>query len=231
MGRKLKRDYLNLEETNFYMLTKAFIQTIQGERSMQGKPLGDLWEDWKSRGMITPTMQRNIKTALTNLKKFCYELEENLSEAENKKLEKKLMKFDYRLIDDPTLRKIHRDMTDFMQYAVMERNLFDPILEDIVAVRCVGCTCNYEKCPLYKLLDDIEQPRVGEESNCPYAVNLSEYSDKDLKEIEKMKQTIKERRSIPKEFNREVEYEEKSIKPVKTVKTIKHKPSKRKRKK
>ena len=56
--------------------------------------------------MITPGMKKNLKLVRTYLKKFCYEIEENLDEVELKKLNKQLMKFDYKLIDDYTVKKL-----------------------------------------------------------------------------------------------------------------------------
>ena len=207
--RNLKRDYLNLEEKNFYMITKAYIQMVQGERNLENIVQGDVWDEWKKRGMITPGMQRALKTANTNLKKFCAELEDNLSFTTTDKLNKQLAKFDYKLVDDYTLQKLFRDANDRIKYAVMDREKLEPILQDVAAVRCVGCKCNYEKCPLFKMLDDIETPYVGEEPNCPYAANLDKFTDEELKNIQRMKDIVNGRHSVTEEFNRKVEYDEK----------------------
>lgn len=205
----LKRDYLNVEEKNFYMVTKAYIQMIQGERMLDNKSIGvDVWDDWNNRGMITPSMQRSLKMAHTYLKKFIYELEENLSDTQNEKLQKGIRKFDYKIIDDYMLSKLTRNLEDHLNYAVFERDKLDPILQDVAAVRCVGCTCHYEKCPLFKALDDIETPYVGEEPNCPYAANLDTFSDDDLKNIQRMKDIVNGRHSLTKEFVRKVEYDD-----------------------
>ncbi|MGN1358686.1 MAG: DUF5651 domain-containing protein [Bacilli bacterium] len=203
----LKRDYLTSEEKNFYMVTKAFIQMVQGERTFENHVTDDIWEEWKNRGMITSKMQRSLKTATTNLKNFCYELEDNLSETTLKTLQKQLEKFDYKIIDDFTLSKIFRDASDSMKYAVIEREKLEPILQDIAAVRCVGCTSCYEKCPLYHMLDDISTPFVGEESNCPYAVVLDKFTDDELNHIQKLKDIVNGRHSVTESFNRRVEYD------------------------
>lgn len=205
--KELKRDYLTSEEKNFYMVTKSFIQMVQGERTFDNRVADDVWEEWKKRGMITPSMQRALKTATTNLKKFCYELEENLSESTLKTLRKQLEKFDYKIIDDYTLSKIFRDATDNMRYAVIEREKLEPILQDIAAVRCVGCTSCYDKCPLHHMLDDISTPFVGEEPNCPYAVVLDKFTDNELKNIQRLKDIANGRHSVTKEFDRRVEYD------------------------
>lgn len=192
----LKRQYLNAEEKNFYMVAKAFIQMLDGERNLENKITDEVWVEWSKRGMITGSMQKNIKLVHTYLKKFCYELEENLSDAELKRLGKQLEKFDYKLVDDYTVKKFMRDVKNNIKYAVIEREKFEPVLEDIAAVRCVGCTTQYQECAIYKMLDDIGIPYMGEQPNCPYAADLSECSNKQLKHIEKLKKKINSKNKV-----------------------------------
>lgn len=211
---ELRRDYLTAEEKNFYMISKAFLQYCDGLRSLNPSDgCNKVWEDWKSRGMLTGEMQGNLKRVYTYLRKFCYELEVNLSKTEQEILKKRIDKFDYKLIDDYTVQKLLRDVSNNMKYAVIERDKFEPVLQDIAAVRCVGCTYNYEKCPLYKMLDDISVPYVKEEPNCPYACNLDEYTEEELKNIEHLKDVINGRHNVSKEFNRKVEYDNVHEKP------------------
>lgn len=185
-----KREYLGSEEKNFYMVAKAFIQMINGERNLSGQITSDVWTEWERRGMMTPSMKKNIKLVKTYLSKFCYEIEENLNDHENEKLKKQLMKFDYKLLDDYTLKKVMRDMKDNLKYAVIERKKFEETLEVIVEVNCVGCTKDYKDCSIYKMLDDIMVPYCSEESNCPYAVNLSDLTKEEKDSIEKTKQFL-----------------------------------------
>ena len=114
----LKRDYLSSEEKNFYMVAKAFVQYLEGERNLDNKRTEEVWEEWSKRGMATKEMSKNLKLVRTYLKKFCYEVEENLSDQELKKLNKQLMKFDYKLVDDYTLKKLMRDINDNLKYIV-----------------------------------------------------------------------------------------------------------------
>ena len=211
---ELRRDYLTAEEKNFYMISKAFLQYCDGIRSLEpSNGCNKIWEDWKARGMLTTEMQGNLKRVYTYLRKFCYELEVNLSKTEQEVLKKRIDKFDYKLIDDYTVKKLLRDVSNNMKYAVIERDKFEPILQDIAAVRCVGCKCNYEKCPLYKMLDDISVPHIKEEPNCPYACNLDEYTEEELKEINHLKDIVNGRHNVSKEFNRKVEYDNVHEKP------------------
>lgn len=203
----LKREYLSAPEKNFYMISKAFIKSINGERNLENTITDEIWVEWGRRGMITPSMQKSLKLVKTHLQKFCYEVEENLAKTELDKLNKQLCRFDYRLVDDYTVQKLLRDITNNMKYAVMERQKLAPILEDIAAVRCVGCTCNYEKCDLFKMLDDISVAYVAEEPTCPYACHLANYSDMELNEIEKIKAAVTERKSVARALGRVTEYE------------------------
>lgn len=186
----MKREYLNSEEKNFYMISKAFIQTIEGQRNLDNKITSDIWVEWSKRGMITPGMQKNLKLVHTYLKKFCYEIEENLNSHELSKLNKQLMKFDYKLIDDYTVKKLLRDVNDHIKYAVIEREKLEDVLVDIAEVRCVGCKSDYRGCAIYKLLDDISTPYLGEEPNCPYAADLSEFTPEQKKKVEETKKKL-----------------------------------------
>ncbi len=175
------------------MISKAFIQTIEGQRNLDNKITSDIWVEWSKRGMITPGMQKNLKLVHTYLKKFCYEIEENLNSHELSKLNKQLMKFDYKLIDDYTVKKLLRDVNDHIKYAVIEREKLEDVLVDIAEVRCVGCKADYRECAIYKLLDDISTPYLGEEPNCPYAADLSEFTPEQKKKVEETKVRLKKK--------------------------------------
>lgn len=187
----LKRKYLNREEENFYMVCQSFIQMIEGSRTLENKNTEEIWVEWCKRGMITPGMQKNLKLVKTYLKKFCTELESNLDKDILKKLEKRLYKFDFKIVDDYTMQKIFRDMGDHMKYAIIDREKFMDILEDISAVRCVGCKDDYKDCVLAKAYEDINIPYIGEEVNCPYAADLSLCTTDQVNGIENIKKRLR----------------------------------------
>lgn len=186
-----KRQYLNAEEKNFYMISKSFIQMINGERNLNNKITNEIWVEWSRKGMLTSSMQKNIKLVRSYLIKFCDELEENLDEVERSKLEKQLIKFDYRLIDDYTIKKLFRDLEATYKYVVMEREKFVPIIEELAEIKCVGCTDDYKSCVIYKALDDINIIRVDEEPNCPYAADLSKCAPGKKERIETLEKKLK----------------------------------------
>ncbi|MGL5153104.1 MAG: DUF5651 domain-containing protein [Clostridium sp.] len=190
---KLKRTYLTAEEKNFYMISKAFIQYLDGTRNLENKVRDTVWTEWASRGMITPAMQKNLKLVKTYLYKFCNELEENLNAAEIERLRKQVNKFDYKLIDDYTVKKMLRDVSDNIKYAVMERDKFQNIMVDIAEVRCVGCKKGYVGCEIHDILEDIGTPYVGEQPNCPYACDLSELDKDVIDRINNLKERLKKK--------------------------------------
>lgn len=193
---KLKRTYLQEEEKNSYMVAKTFIQMLEGKRTFKNKRSKEMWEEWTKRGMMTKSMHKNLKTAYTYLKKFCYELEENLEETEKIKLAKKLEKFEYKLVDDYTCKKLLRNIKDNFKYAVIERDKLIDCLEDIAAIRCVGCTDDHNKCSIFKMLDDISIPYSGEEPNCPYAANLMLVNEEEKQSIRELKKKINAKRNV-----------------------------------
>lgn len=198
MMSNLKRQYLNSVEKNFYMITKAFIQNIEGIRSMEGKTTGPVWEEWAKRGMITKDMTSNLKKARTYLKKFITELEFNLSEEENARLDKYLKKFDYRLVDDYTVQRILRQPND--KNIVINRDCIIDCMEDIAGVRCVGCTSDYRNCEIARLLQDMGVAFLGEEENCPFAANLSSLNEENIKKVDELKKKINKNNQVGKQY-------------------------------
>ncbi len=171
---------------------------INGERNLDNKITNEIWVEWSRKGMLTASMQKNIKLVKSYLIKFCDELEENLDEVERSKLEKQLIKFDYRLIDDYTIKKIFRDLEATYKYVVMEREKFIPLIEELAEIKCVGCTNDYRGCPIYKAFDDINLGRVDEEANCPYATDLSKCKPEEVKRIENIKKELKSKNQFRK---------------------------------
>nr|WP_243174240.1 DUF5651 domain-containing protein [Clostridium cadaveris] len=86
-----------------------------------------------------------------------------------------------------------RDLNDHIQYAIIEREKFEDVLEDIAQVRCVGCEKDYRECSIYSLLDDISTPYCGEQPNCPYAADLSQFTQEQLKYVEEKKEKLRKK--------------------------------------
>lgn len=190
---KLSRGYLNSDERNVYMIAKSFIELLSGRKSIGGKLeiKEEVWKQWEDHGMITPDMKKNIKLAKTYLRKFVIELEENLDKQQLERLNKMFSNFEYRLIDDYTVKKIYRDIKN-QEYVSMKKELFQELVIDVSELRCVGCKkCDYDKCEIYHALEDVNMSYVSEEVNCPYACDLNNMTEEEIKRVSDLKKRMK----------------------------------------
>jgi hypothetical protein len=111
-----------------------------------------------------------LKTSETYLRKFIESVYERLSPKEKQTLDKKLIKYDFKLIDDYTLKQIFRDTSDRMVNAVVPREQFDDWCEQIMSVKCNGCMKDWNTCKLFTVFDENFIPESGFDcSNCKYA--------------------------------------------------------------
>lgn len=183
---KLKRKYLNREEENFFLVAKSFLLMVNGLKSLSNKITGPVWEEWENRGMITPGMKKSLKMVNTYLSKFIDELTLQLDHTEQRRLDKKFSKFNFKIIDDFTTQKFLRNIYDKEKWVAIDRNIFMEVLEDISGVTCVGCKKDYRGCKIYNLIDDMGIPHLGECPNCPHAADLSEFTPEQKKDYEKL---------------------------------------------
>lgn len=168
---KLPRKYLNAKEEGYFLMLAAALAYINGETEETDKD--NMIERYSKAGMLTSTSKKNLKTGITFIKKFLEETYNNLDHTTQKRLEKKTTTFNIVFTDKYTANKLNRELSNKMKYVVMERELFNEIIEDIATVKCVNCKNNYEECSLYKCLEDSLTPGLGE-NNCPYSCNLWE---------------------------------------------------------
>lgn len=187
----LRRDYLSREEINLLMVSLAYSQMLEGLRRLDGRVTEPVWKEWDKRGMITPSMKKNIKSANTYIKKFSNELISYLSDKEREKVIKKNAKFDFKLIDDYTMQKIFRDMKDALNYVHAGRKEFTDVLEEVAGVHCVGCSKHHSECKLYDLLQDVLSDGPCECENCCYAVDLSGFSNEERERYNKRIESLK----------------------------------------
>ena len=100
------KTYLNREETNSLVSILAVVQQLEGERGMSGPKMKALWDQWDERDFITKDEKKNLKTANTMLGKFFKSVMARLDVKERTKIQKQLLKYDFKVIDDYTLKKI-----------------------------------------------------------------------------------------------------------------------------
>jgi hypothetical protein len=171
------RDYLNAIEKNQFMVLQSIVQLMDGLRNsgVDGPKIESMLEEWKKRDNITKDEHKNLKTSETYLRKFLASVYERLSPKEQDLIKKKVMKFDFKLVDDFTLKQVNREIKDRMVNAVIPRQQFYDWCVDIMEVKCNGCTKDWNTCDLHQVFEHNFVPESGFDcSNCKFAYNLEE---------------------------------------------------------
>jgi hypothetical protein len=171
------KDYLNAVEKNQIMVIMSILEAMNGYRNggIDGPKISSMLEDWNKRGNMTKEEHKALKTADTYLKKFTGSIIDRLSEKERECLKKRLIKFDFRLVDDFTLEKTYRDMSNKMVNAVVPRNQFNKWCEEIMECNCKNCSKDWKECELHEVFNENFVPEsTWNKNNCRYA-----YDNKD----------------------------------------------------
>lgn len=166
------KDYLNATEKNQIMVLMSILEVMGGHRNggIDGPKVTAMLEDWEKRGNLTKEEHRALKSADTYLKKFTGSVIARLSQKEQEGLRKRLIKFDFRLVDDYTLEKICRDIGNKMVNAVVPRNQFNKWCEEIMACNCQNCSKDWKECELHEVFEDNLVPEsTWYKDNCRYA--------------------------------------------------------------
>jgi len=166
------RDYLNSLEKNQFMVLNSVLQMAIGIRNtgVDGPKLNTVREEWSKRDNMTKDEHKNLKMAETYLSKFIMSVYNRLSLKEKEQIQKKLLKYDFKLVDDFTLKQVMRDIKDKMENAVVPRQQFYDWTSEIMNVKCQGCTKNWNTCDLYQIFDNNFVPESGFDcKNCKYA--------------------------------------------------------------
>ena len=167
---KLKRQYLNSKEENFYMMAKVMSMLLNG--STDCTEGGDsMLQTFERTGMLTKDTKRSLKMCMTYLDKFLGDTYFLLDDREQKKITKKTLGFNLKFINDYEAEKLNREITDKKKYVSIKRYLFEDII-DILGQECVNCTKDYRKCNLYDVFEDTLTVGNGECKNCKYACRL-----------------------------------------------------------
>lgn len=169
------KDYLNKFETNQFMVMNSVLQSVLGinNTGVDGPKLQTMREDWMKRGNLTKEEHKSLKMAETYMEKFIMSVYNRLGPKEQEKIQKKLFKYSFKLVDDFTMQQVNRDIKDKMQNAVIPRPEFYDWTCEIMEVKCNGCTKDWNTCELHQVLDDNFVPESGFDcTNCKYAYKL-----------------------------------------------------------
>src|SRR5437763_1570303 len=120
------RDYLNANEKNQFMVLQSIVQLIDGLRNagVDGAKLSNMLEQWTKSNNMTKEEHKNLKTSETYLRKFLSSVYDRLSSREQDVIKKKIMKFDFKLVDDYTLKQVNRNIADRFVNAAVPREQF-----------------------------------------------------------------------------------------------------------
>lgn len=171
-----KRGYFSSQELNTYLVLNSIIQMLDGRRTIDNKKHEQFWKELEDKGMITAEEKKNLKSSYTFLKKYLESAYNNLDKPTQNKIDKQADKFDFRLVDDYTFKRIIRDISKEMDYAKIKRKDFEEILEDVAEIKCVGCTQDYKECSLFKVMDQCLLKYGEGTGKCPYAADLGKYT-------------------------------------------------------
>lgn len=135
-----------------------------------GHQINSMREEWKARGNMTNEEHKHLKLAETYLSKFIMSVFNRLSKKEQEYLKKKLIRFDFKLVDDYTLTKVNRETKDRYLNAAVPREQFNDWCCEIMTVKCNGCTKDWNECELHTVFEDNFIPESSFcFENCKYA--------------------------------------------------------------
>jgi hypothetical protein len=171
------KDYLNKIETSQFMVMNSVLQSVLGiiNTGVDGPKLKTMREDWAKRGNLTKEEHRYLKMTETYMEKAVMSIYNRLSPKQQEQIQKKLFKYQFQLVDEYTFQKMSRDAQDKIQYAVMLRPQFYDWCDEIMQVKCNGCTKDWNTCDLHQVFDYNFVPESGFDcTNCKYAYSLKE---------------------------------------------------------
>lgn len=166
------KDYLNATEKNQLMVLMSILQLMDGYRNggIDGPKISSMLEEWDKRNNMTKEEHKALKTSETYLKKFTESVLNRLSQKEREGIQKRLIKFDFRLVDDFTLQRVYREMQDRMVNAVVPRQQFYKWCEEVMNVNCKGCTKDWKECELHQVFEENFVPEsTWNLESCRYA--------------------------------------------------------------
>lgn len=175
--KKIKRGYLNREETNIMMMLGTTHQLLLGYRSLYGNADGvHVADKLLSNQMITKEQAKDLRMAVTYQKKFLESfMEHNLDRKSKETMAKRLLKWELRVVDDYQVQKLD-SLLKKKDDVNLSMDEFLSLVDGKLYAECKGCTKNRQECKLRDFFDanfipPISDLNVGKENqcNCEYA--------------------------------------------------------------
>lgn len=201
-GKEIKRQYLNDEERNIFVVLTMITNELNGEMLKENgrvETLQSIADKWEERGFITKEERKNLKSATSFLNKFLNHVYGRLDHKTQQTLMKKFMTGEVKINDVQFQNLVKRYFNEREKHAVIEKDVVTAVVEDMAAVYCVGCTCNYKDCPIYRLYDECGYQKLGERDNCPFAATINDIEDKEEAEkVSRLKKLVAEKNKVRK---------------------------------
>ena len=182
---KLKRNYYNATEFNNIMVMIAVEQMLEGIRGLGGTTGIPMADAFYERGIITKEQRKNLKMVHTYLRKFTQEAYSNGDMKTKDKIDKKKYNFDFRLIDDFTVKKLYA-LTSSMDSFRLDEREFKTLVSSIVENKCKNCTSDRNCCPVHSVfVKYMVPPQIKRADvdlpNCEFAFMRETDIDKSIK--------------------------------------------------
>lgn len=162
LDKTVKRGYLRKDEENLILIMLSVKALVEGRNVKGLRTDGPVWEKWQESGIITKEQIKNLKMANTYLSKFANDvIANNLDSKSKSKLLKKAASFEFRMVDDYTVKKLHQ-----MVNARKEMNLtmeeWYTMVDGTLFANCKGCKNDRNTCALRDFYEDKFVPPVIE---------------------------------------------------------------------
>lgn len=174
-NKVVKRGYLRADEMSNFMMIHVVHQLIEGFRSQSRKTTEPMWDTWEKSGVITKEQKKNLKMACTYMKKFTSSVfNDNLDVKTKDNIVKKNYKWDIKLMDDYTLKRVYTMLQNNKEIKLTTDEFYD-LIEAKHALHCRGCKKNRSTCDIQTFFENHLVPTVADrepeslQCNCEYA--------------------------------------------------------------
>ncbi|HOA81147.1 MAG TPA: DUF5651 domain-containing protein [Defluviitaleaceae bacterium] len=158
IGTKVK-DYMNSAEANSFLFLKVTSLEVEKFRA-----------NLVEHGNITKEEHMNLKMVETYLKKFIDNVESRLSQKQNNFFKKKMGRFEIKVLDEYTLKRLAKQVNEQLQTVTMPREDYEDWCNEIMMAKCKDCRLEHSKCDLHDHFLENFVPESGWNlPNCRYA--------------------------------------------------------------
>lgn len=158
LGTNLK-DYFNNQETNEFLWLLITSMNMKQYR-----------HNFAVHGTITSDEHKNLKMSETYMRKFIESVKARLDTKALKKIEERSMKYEIKIIDYYTRKRLYGEWEREMKTIKMPREQYYDWCVEIMDRKCLECKKHHSECSLHELF---EGTLIPESSwgfpNCRYA--------------------------------------------------------------